>query len=548
MQEQRGLPVATGTAVPAADGEILPVPRSLGGSRHRRTGGAGGPARQHAPATSAGRPLVVALDIGSSSVRAGLFAADGRPVDGCHVQLGYAWETGRDGGVTIAAERLLDLTASVLDGLVARAGDLLADAVAGGISCFFHSLIGLDGQGRPLTPLHSWADTSAAAEAALLARAVDPPTLLQLTGAPLHAGYWPARIRRLRAANPAVRSWAGFPELLLERLTGEAPIGMTMASGTGLFDRRTDRWAIDLLDLLGLDERELPAIVDDDRPIGHLRAAAALRWPALAHVAWFPAWGDGACGNVGLGCTAPDRAALMIGTSGALRVLLPEPAAPIPAGLFGYRLGRDRSLLGGQLSEGGGVVAALAKLLRRSPAALQREAALLEPAAGELSVLPFLAGERGVGYHDTARGALAGLRLDTSAAEIYRGFLEAIAFRFAEVDERLTRALSRPAHVTAAGGALRRSPLWVGIIADVLGRPVEMSLVWEASSRGAALLALAGCGAITDVASVAPPPSRQVQADPARHARYLEARGRQAELYRRLIDAPGPSRGRGAAR
>lgn len=521
------MPVAADSGLPLTNFGSSPAPRPHGGSRRRPI-----------PGGRYARPFAVALDIGSSSVRAGLFDVAGRPVDGCQVQLRYAWESGVDGSVTIAAERLLELTMQAIDGLVARSGDLLSDAVAGGISCFFHSLVGLDGRGRPITPLHSWADTSAAAEAAELDRQVDAQAVVQQTGAPLHAGYWPARILRMRTGADDIRSWAGFPELLLEALTGVSSIGVTMASGSGLFDRGRDRWAEDLLALLKIDERQLPRITDDDRPAGRLHSAAATRWPQLAHLDWFPAWGDGACGNVGLGCLGTNRAALMIGTSGALRVLLPEPAAPIPAGLFGYRLGRDWTILGGQLSEGGGVMAALARLLRRSRVTLEREAALLDATEGELTILPFLAAERGIGYHDTASGVLAGLRLDTTAATVYRAFLEGIALRFAEVDARLAAVLGGYPRVTAAGGALRHSPLWASIVADVLGRPIDVSLAQEASMRGAALLALRGCGAIGALESVPPPPSRTVAPDRARHARYVEARGRQADLYRRLIDEP----------
>ena len=47
----------------------------------------------------------------------------------------------------------------------------------------------------------------------------------------------------------------------------------------------------------------------------------ARRWPALARVPWIPAVGDGVCSNVGAGAVRPDTAALMVGTSGALRVV-----------------------------------------------------------------------------------------------------------------------------------------------------------------------------------------------------------------------------------
>ena len=132
-----------------------------------------------------------------------------------------------------------------------------------------------------------------------------------------------------------------------------------MASGTGLFDQATCEWDLELAAELGVEDK-LPPI--DDAPRSGLAGDWAERWPALADVPWFPAWGDGATSNLGAGCDTRERAALMIGTSGALRVCdRAEPPAPPPA-LWCYRADAERILLGGSLSDGGSVVA----WLRRS--------------------------------------------------------------------------------------------------------------------------------------------------------------------------------------
>ncbi|HUG36803.1 MAG TPA: FGGY-family carbohydrate kinase, partial [Candidatus Limnocylindrales bacterium] len=104
--------------------------------------------------------------------------------------------------------------------------------------------------------------------------------------------------------------------------------------------------------------------------------------------------------------------------------------------------------------------------------------------------LPFLAGERSPGWQGEARGLMSGLTLDTSAVEIARAMLESVALRLAIVYERLA-PLAAPGHrVIASGGALHRSPTWAGIVADALGVPIVLAAEPEASSRGAALLAL----------------------------------------------------------
>lgn len=491
------------------------------------------------------RALVVALDVGTSSCRAGLFDARGNPIRGLGARREYALTTSVAGAAVLETHRLLGMVEAVLDELNEKAGERLRGAAAVGVSCFFHSLVGLDAAGRPDTPILSWADTTSGQAAAALRQKLPPEAVRDRTGCELAATYWPARIRALHDGGVSIASWAGFPELLIERLVGRRAVSVSMASASGLLDRRAREWDGPLLTELGLTADALPQIVPDGERLGTLVPELRRRWPALADVPWLAPWGDGACSNVGTGCLSPDRAALMIGTSGALRVLLPggpveaqEAGGPpaIPPGLFGFLLGEHETLLGGHLSEGGGVVDWLTRLLGRTLAALDEAAAALEPDTHALSVLPFLAGERGLGYHADARGWVGGLSLTTEPATIYRAMLESIALRFAALDERLSDALGLRPTIVGTGGALGASPLWQQILADVLGRPIEVSSVVEASSRGAALLALRSVGEIADLADVEIPAGRTVEPSMRAHTRYRAARDRQEELYRRLID------------
>lgn len=481
------------------------------------------------------RPLVIALDIGSSSVRAALHDRRGRVLKGSAVQVPYDWETGREGSVRLAPELLLELVGVALDQLVAAAGSLATEVVAGGVSCFFHSIVGLDDAGRPMTPVLSWADTTSAAEAAVLRTRMDPERVHAVSGVPIHSSYWPARVLRLRQELPGIRRWAGFPELVAKALSGGAVISRSMASGTGLLERSSGGWSAELLGHLTIDPKDLPPIVGDDEPIGRLSQSAARRWPQLSETSWFAPWGDGACGNVGLGAAGPGKAALMIGTSGALRAFVAVAAPQIPAGLFAYRLGSG-AVVGGQLSEGGGTLGWASRLLGRSRGSLERAAGRIGPDEHGLTVLPYAFGERGLGYHDDARAWLTGLNASTDAAAIYRAILESIAFGFAAVDDRLSGVLGGPPVITASGGALTSSPLLTQILADALGRDIAVAPGHEASRRGAALLALRGAGIVANLDESPGIRSRRVSCDPDRASRYAAARMRQRQLYEAVLD------------
>jgi gluconokinase len=273
-----------------------------------------------------------------------------------------------------------------------------------------------------------------------------------------------------------------------------------------------------------------------------LRAEYAARWSPLRNAAWFPTIGDGATANIGSGCIDPARIALTIGTSSAMRVTLPLPSRErvgvrVPRGLWSYRVTRDDELIGGALSEGGNLHAWMLDTLRLDDAPdLEHELAALEPDAHGLTILPFLAGERAPNWNADARGAIVGLSLNTRPIEILRAGLEAIAYRLGLIFE-LLRGVTPGAHeVIASGGALMKSPTWIQIIADTLGVPVIASAEAEATSRGAALLALKALGVIESLDDLPAAVGAAYAPDPARHAVYARASERQKKLYNAVVE------------
>jgi gluconokinase len=194
-----------------------------------------------------------------------------------------------------------------------------------------------------------------------------------------------------------------------------------------------------------------------------------------------------------------------------------------------------RSLVGGALNEGGNVVAWCREHLRLPDDDAELERAVAAAPAGVLDTLPFLAGERAPGWRGDARAALSGLTLATTAASVLRAFMEAVACRLALVYERLAPLASAGHRVIASGSALHHSATWAGIVADALGVPVTLSRARQASSRGAALRALAGLGA------PAPPPLTEGATrhpDAGRHQLYRALGERQRDLYDKVVGDP----------
>jgi len=487
------------------------------------------------------KAIVLTLDMGTSSIRAMLFDARGRALPKLEAQIAYTQTTTGDGGVETDAEALLGLTTRCLVQLLRGMDAETAGRIAGvGISCFWHSLVGVGAGGRAATPLLSWADTRARAQAEQLQKDLDEAAYHARTGCVLHTSYWPAKLRWLHETRGAefgqVRHWMSFGEYVALRLFGETKCSLSMASGTGLFDPNRKAWDDATLKDLPIASGQLNAIADGKESQSGLTGEWDRTLGALKGLPWFPAWGDGACSNVGSGATEANRIAINLGTSGAMRVAVKADHVDIPAGLFCYRVDGQRMLVGGAFANGGNVFAWAQKTLQLGdPKAAARAVAALPPDGHGLTVLPFWAGERSPGWHVGARAAITGMNLHTTGADILRASEEAVAYSFAQVRDLLVAQYPSATKIVASGGALTHDPAWAQIMADTFGVPVTTSRVFEASSRGAALLVLDSLGLISDLGGVPAYLGKTYTPDPARHEIYTKARARQEALYAQTL-------------
>jgi gluconokinase len=475
--------------------------------------------------------LVLALDVGTSSCRASFYDLEARPISARVSQIHYAPSVTPDGGAELDPQTLFENLCAVIDEVLRGEGRRVAAVAA---STFWHSLLGVDARGNPKTPVYLWLDGRARREMAGLHVELDERQVHARTGCVLHWTYWPAKLRWLRRTTPdvyaSVTRWVSFGEFFQQRLTGTTAVSRSMASGTGLLDVHTGAWDPAMLELLELEPRQL----GDLASLGEADATTT-RWPALKSVLWLPAVGDGACSNVGAGCASPEHFALMIGTSGAERAVWSPPADfLIPWGLWCYRVDERRIAMGGALNDGGSLLDWLRGTLQLPGLReAESEVASMEPDSHGLTVLPFWGGERNPDWADDARGAVFGLRLSTTPVAILRACLEAVALRFATLDSLLLEAVSDVREVVATGGALLHSDAWMQIMADALGRPVLASAEPEASSRGAAILALEALGVAPD--AVLPETTTRFEPVAAHTRRYREAAQRQRRLYDALI-------------
>ena len=307
-----------------------------------------------------GLTRIVALDVGSSSVRAVAYDAEGT------AEPGAAHLTYDD----LDVDRLVDACRAVL----AQVGE--GDALA--LSCFWHSLVAVDERDRPLTPVLTWRDLASGEPPALDAKAYH-----RRTGCFLHPAYWPAKIRRLEAEGLRPARYLSFGDLLLGRLTGEVRTSISIASGTGLFDPSRCDWDGETLD-----------------------SARADAGPARA-----------ALGRAGCRCLACARRRRVLERRRRLHDARPRGGDGRHLGCGARDLRRDRRVAAARASSStGSTGAASARGARSRTAATctpgcsrrcrRRHPAIAErpPAAHGLVFLPFLGGERSLGWDASRRG------------------------------------------------------------------------------------------------------------------------------------------------
>ena len=497
-------------------------------------------------------PLILTVDIGTTSTRAMLFDGAARPIPGAVAQVANQLRTTHDGGAEFDADQLFEAVVDAIDQLLDRSNLDNQRIAAVAMDTFVGNVLGVNHAFEPQTPVFTYADTRNAADARALRDELGTDGLAashDRTGCMLHTSYLPARFRWLQRTRPEVMSrvshWISIGEYVMRRLTDQSWVSYSVASWSGLLNRRTLSWDVDWLAELSVPSNTLAILKDVDEAAQGLASTWAARWPALAESAVFPAIGDGAAANIGSGCDNAERIALTIGTTAAMRMVVDHaigaechPAVEtVPSGLWLYRVSASRGLLGGATTEGGSLFAWLVQNLQLPPAdLLETELSNRPPATHGLTVLPFIGGERAPGWNEAARGLYGGISMHTTAVDMVQASLESMAYRFKLIHDRIKAHLPSDAHQTiiASGGAVLHSPAWLQIIADVLNEPVVALEESELTSRGIALLALEALEVIKQPSDLPPSTGEVFQPDLGHHAAHADALDAHVEMYDRL--------------
>jgi xylulokinase len=401
----------------------------------------------------------------------------------------------------------------------------LSAVVGIGLSGQMHGAVLLDSTGAVLRPAILWNDVRSATECTELENAV--PNLRQVTGNIAMPGFTAPKLLWVRKHEPTIFAAARtvlLPKAYIRyRMTGEMVEEMSDASGTLWLDVGARDWSGVMLAATGLSREAMPRLVEGNAPAGALRPELASRWRMTGRPILAAGAGDNAAGAVGLAAIRPGDAFVSLGTSGVLFAATdrfrPYPQAAVHA--FCHALPATWHQMGVTLSAAASL-AWWAFVTGHSEAELLAEVGQPEAPSHAL-FLPYLGGERTPHNDGTLRGAFAGLSHATDRRLLTQAVLEGVAFSLRDCLDALVSSGTRIETADVIGGG-SRSPVWIGIIASVLGIPLSRLAAGETGGAfGAARLArMAVTGEAPDAVCTPPVRAETIPPDPALTSAYAE--------------------------
>ena len=473
---------------------------------------------------------LIGIDVGSSRIKAAAYRPDGRVLASAHADVygrrpesGW-WETDPEQVWTATLQCLGRISAAKT---VKRDPPTVLAISASGREAF-----PVDRLGRALGPCLMAADMRGAdIERQTAARA----STLDWYEA---CGHIPERmdpVNRLlwwRSQHPQVmartKRFLGWHEFLTLRLGGRAVTDHSLASKWLTYDLTARTWSRRLLDEFSVDPSLLPEIQTWGEIAAPLKRSVASEL-GLSHKVEIAVGGfDCTCAAIGLGVSSEGTTALILGSWADLIVPTRRPPSVEILGL-GMSVGVHPGAAGlavQALTPNGTTVLDWARSMFNIP--LQKLEATLQQAVhtGDVLAVPHLsrATVPWKGGKDS-RGALIGMTLATSRADIVRALLEGVSYDLTLTIRSLHQYHISTGLIRAAGGGTR-SQWWIQLIADLNGAGVEVLDQPEPGCVGAALLAGSANGTYSSLeegAKSCTSVARTYEPDPKRIAQYEQS-------------------------
>lgn len=446
-------------------------------------------------------PLMIGLDIGTTSIKAAAYDASG--TERASVKVHTPTDTGDDGRAEHDPHLLWQMVCHALREVTAALDD--PGAVAGvAVSSFGEAGVPLNEHGDPVYSIIAWYDQRATDQVDHLRRTHGVDLIGSLTGIPLDASMGVPKLLWLAEHVPdafsATRHWLNVADYIAYRLSGTMATDLSLASRTLALDISTRTWATDFLQEIGLGSVALGELALSGTGIGTVlpEAAALTGLPTSCTVA--TGGQDHICGAYACGISSSGDVLFGMGTAEIVFTPTDSPQLETCPWREGYSQGIDtagNTYMFGGLPTSGAAMDWARRTLAPDPAAPRSHKSA--PVGERPIFFPYLRFMGAPLGTEPSTGAFWGLSPEATRADLHRAVLEGISFASRQMLEGMSKHGSEVgiARAYAIGGSTRNQAL-MDVKAAVLGRPIRTdSASSEASSLGAALLGGLGAGVIS---------------------------------------------------
>jgi xylulokinase len=480
--------------------------------------------------------LVLAIDVGTGSVRAALVGGDGevisiRAVEHDQIVPAYGWSEQRPRDWWASVVQSVRAVLDTVDGAVGRISSIAACG-------HMHGTVLLDGNGgltRDTVPL--WNDKRTAALVAAFEARYAPADYLADCANPATPAWPGFKLQWLRDNDPEAYDRAAIvimpKDYVNFRMTGEATMDRTEAACSFLMDPRTGAWSPAMCDRLGLDIAKLAPIREPVEIVGFVTAAAARETGLRKGTPVLVGGGDYPVALLGSGVCRPGLGSDVTGTSAIVTMITDKPLLDPEISNVGTPEGGWGAFM---LLETGGDAMRWARRAFHEKSLgydeIAGKAAQAPAGADRLFFLPYLTGER-FGDHRNARAQFFGITAEHGLAHLHRAVLEGVAFGVARhiriMEQNSGCRLER---VIASGGGAK-SELWLKIKASAYGISIVVPTEPECGVVGSAILAATAEGRFSNLrqgAAAFVRYSPEVRPDPA----WAEAYSRMQPVFEKI--------------
>lgn len=419
----------------------------------------------------------------------------------------------------------------------------------------------VDRQGNALRPSIIHCDNRATRQAKQLAQNISADEYYRITGNPISPIYALEKIMWICDNEPDVYKntykFINAKDYIVAKLTGVIVTDATDTLGSGVLDLDTLCYSEEVFAAAGVALDKMPDIMPSTFVAGEITAAMSRETGLAVGTPVVIGAADGCAASIGAGCVCDNTTYLYIGSSAWIsRTVEKRPQdekrdittslSPVPGLYFGYgtmqAAGTANQWLRDTIAQ---VEKDAAAVQGVSPYKLIDElAATSPPGANGVLFHPYLLGERCPRWNSEAKAAFLGITANTTRADLLRAVLEGVAYNLRCIYDIVGGPQQIKEMVFIGGGAA--SPLWSGILADVLGCTLQVPhYIDEATSMGAALIGAVGCGLFKDFSKVSSfiRTEKEYHPNPAYKAVYDDAFRRFNSTYAALEPEYGTWKG-----